>query len=63
MTVDIYIHPDYENVVSKLEYPIRSFELIEFYKIIKNREEIMAVYFDIEKHIVSFIVKEKVKNG
>jgi len=59
MSVDIYIHPDCETIVSKLEFPYRDYELIEFYKLIKKENEIVSVYFDIESHIVSFIVKEK----
>ncbi|MBA7490161.1 hypothetical protein ES702_00696 [subsurface metagenome] len=63
MNVDIYINPDCETVASKLEYHIRMFELIEFYKLIKKNNEIVSVYFDTANHIVSFIVKEKVING
>ena len=36
------------------EYPIRNFDVIEFYKIVKSKKKIIAVTFDIEENIISF---------
>ena len=55
----IFIVANVEIGENYVEMPIRDFSVTEFYKIIKEKNEIIGVYFDIENHLVSFIVEEK----
>ncbi|MCK4825323.1 hypothetical protein KA005_56775 [bacterium] len=57
--IDSDIEQEIERKENYLEMPIRDFTVTEFYKLVKKNNEVIGVYFDAEKHIVSFIVKEK----
>ena len=57
--IDAFIDPDLEREIEGVgeivgEYPIRNFDVIEFYKLIKKKRKIIAVTFDIESHVISF---------
>ena len=57
--IDTFVDPDLEREIEGVgeivgKYPIRNFDVIEFYKMVKKRKKIIAVTFDIEKNIISF---------
>lgn len=41
------------------EFPIRNFDLIEFYEQIKEKHNIVLISFDVENHIISFQTDDK----
>ena len=53
----VYIRNDLKDFVSESEYPYRDYELIEFLKKVLEKNEVGAVTFDLENHIVSFTTK------
>lgn len=64
MPNDVFVDPDIEGEIEGVgeiagEYPYRAFELLEFYKIIKEKVNIVSVSFDSESHIISFHFDEK----
>ena len=40
-------------------YPIRNYDLIEFYKMCERKQEIIGIEIDIESHIVSLLFQHK----
>ena len=56
---DIYLREDLTEAHSTGDVPRREYDLIEFYKEVKERWEIVAVEFNEEGHRVSFKVREK----
>ena len=57
--IDVFVDPELEREIEGVgeivgEYPIRNFDVIEFYKIVKSKKKIIAVTFDVESHIISF---------
>jgi hypothetical protein len=68
MEIDYFVDRDLEteiNGVDKItgEYPLRNFDVIEFYKVIKEKQKIIFISFDIENHIISFHVRARKKVG
>ena len=56
---DTFVDPELEREIEGVgeivgEYPLRNFDVIEFYKLIKQKKKIIAVTFDIESHVISF---------
>ena len=65
---DVFVDADLEREIEGVgeiagEYPIRNFDVIEFYKIVKSKKKIIAVTFDVEENIISFCFgKEETTN-
>lgn len=59
MIEDIYMRMDLDEAQSTGTVPIREWDLIEFYKKVKEKHNIVAVEFDIDNHSVSFVVCDK----
>jgi len=38
------------------EYPYRDYDLIEFLKKVREKNDILAIYFDEESHFISFVI-------
>lgn len=61
MTIEnIYLRRDLDEVKSTGTVPIREWDLIEFYKKVQAKHNIVAVEFDVEGHTISFSVCDKV---
>ena len=59
--IDTFVDPDLEREIEGVgeitgEYPIRNFDVIEFYKLIKQKHKIIEVTLDVENHVISFCV-------
>lgn len=57
--IDTFVDPELEREIEGVgeivgEYPYRAYDVIEFYKLIKKKNKIISVTFDIESHIISF---------
>ena len=57
--IDTFVDADLEREIEGVgeivgEYPIRNFDVIEFYKMVKEKKKIIAVTFDTELNIISF---------
>ena len=57
--IDTFVDPELEREIEGVgeivgEYPLRNFDVIEFYKLIKQKKKIITVTFDVESHIISF---------
>ena len=53
---NIYIRMDLDEAQSTGTVPIREWDLIEFYKKVQAKHNIVAVEFDVDNHSVSFVV-------
>ena len=56
--IDTFVDADLEREIEGVgeivgEYPIRNFDVIEFYKMVKKEKKIIAVTFDVEENIIS----------
>ena len=40
-------------------YPIRNYDLIEFFKMCESKQEIIGIEIDIESHVVSLLFQHK----
>ena len=57
--IDTFVDADLEREIEGVgeivgEYPIRNFDVIEFYELVKKKKKIIAVTFDVESNIISF---------
>ncbi|MHA2052696.1 MAG: hypothetical protein ACW99F_03765 [Candidatus Hodarchaeales archaeon] len=66
MTIDFFIDPFLETEIEgvgtiKGEFPLRNFDVIKFYKEIKEKYNVISISIDVEENIISIQVGDKKK--